>query len=266
VYKEFQSQIEGENIHLQHTCEEFEEISKVCLAHIMPSLIEKIKSIGETVSVTDVFSIVHSAAEKILTERKITEICVNIGVYDGDNYVGSVYSGEYATHSIFTLKRLKKNLVEKTLDKVAKDIGSEICQGILKHIQTKVQQNFEHYFKRIEISLPLNDFQTVFAVIGTILVSFFSPLVGIIFAVVTFAYTAIMSVDINSRSWRTTVADEIYKNIRKQRSDILRKIVPEIEEICQKTIVHLQKSQEFLKNEKLQIERSHQERKYSKSN
>lgn len=263
VYKEFQLHIDLDNICLQHTCDDYEDVTKVCAVHVISSFSEKVKSIKEAIPVDHISSVVHEAAREALTKENIRDICRKTEIKSEGETIGKVGSRSYTSHFSPTVNRLKKVLVKETLKGVGQDLSSEICKGILKHIQSKVQQNLQQSIEDLKISISEEDLKGVVVAIGTIIVTFFMPLFGIIIAAFTLIYTLFSAVDINSRSWRNKVADEIYQIVCNQRGELLKKVIGHIKEICQEAIGDLEKAHKILEDQKSEIKPIfQQERKY----
>lgn len=172
----------------------------------------------------------------MLLKDTIRELCYVIILRDKGGNVGTTENASYSCRSMFTVRRLKEELVNKTLNKTAETLGSEICNGILKHIESKTKIELKQNFSNLEFKISNNYFATITDSVVAVAVSFFHQLLGIIFTVSTLVMTSVLSVDVNSRDWRKKIADEIYDTIDKKKADILRKNRPQFEEMCLQTV------------------------------
>lgn len=108
----------------------------------------------------------------------------------------------------------------------------------MKHIESKVKTKSRQRVSNLIFKIPNELVGTITGAVVTD-VSCFFPTVGIINSLVTFVVTSVLSVNVNSIIWRRQVADEIHDTIEKNKAAILRKIIPEVEQICWQTVREL---------------------------
>lgn len=99
----------------------------------------------------------------------------------------------------------------------------------------------ETEFLELKVNISPEIFATFAVVIGTVIITFFMPFLGIIVAMATFMATFIFSVDVNSISWRKKVANQINETVSKHRASIEYDILSEIESMCKKAKNDLEK-------------------------
>lgn len=131
--------------------------------------------------------------------------------------------------------------MEQTLHETAKAIRSEICKGILRHIESNIQETLNQNFLDLKLQISKELFKKIssVAVFAVIIAYFYYPLLGIIVAVGYVVVTFIWSVDVNSLDWRRKIADEIYQTILENKTNILRKIKGQVQIMCREAQVEL---------------------------
>lgn len=239
VFNEYESDLKKETIYIHHSLESADNVFEFSAYMQVKSLGTVVKSIAESVPIDSIEEILQTASHNVLSRNTIRQLCYDIFLQDKGEFVGTTHNTSYSCRSLFTVRRLKEQLVEKTLNKTAETLGSEICRGILKHIESKIQSKLEHHFSDLELNISDELYATITVVVVAVVVSYFFPLLGIIIAVGTFVVTFVWSVDVNSRDWRRKVADEIYDTIDKNKSNIFRKIRPQVEEMCRQAVIEL---------------------------
>lgn len=122
-----------------------------------------------------------------------------------------------------------------TLRSVGKAFASEICKGILRHIESKIQSALRHDLIRLRFNISDDIFATVTVVLLFVIASVINPVVGAAAAVVSLVMHFVFSVDVNSESWRGQVADEIFKTVSKNKDTLVSKILPMVEKTCRTT-------------------------------
>lgn len=240
VFMNYESFLKQGSILLQHVFDNAENVIRFSAFQQINSLGKIVKSISESVPTESLREILKAAADKALSKESIRQLCFNIFLHDNNVNVGTVQNSSYSCRSMFTVRRLKRQLVDLTLKEAARALGSEICRGILKHIESKIKTNLKQNFSDLKFEISDKLFATITVAVVAVVVSFFFPLLGVIIAVGTLVVTFIWSVDVNSRGWRQKVADEIFNTIYQNKTDIMIKIRPQIELICQRTVKDLE--------------------------
>lgn len=148
---------------------------------------------------------------------------------------------------MITVWRLKKNLSDKTLHKIYESLGSEICIGILEHIQTNVKVKLKQDPVSLRFELSPKAFASLSVFLSSFIIFVFNPLFGLLFAVGAVFATLWWSDDVNSKEWRTNIADEIYDKIQEKRQTMLEKVQSEIESLCRKASTDLDRVSENIR-------------------
>ena len=132
-----------------------------------------------------------------------------------------------------TVRSIKKDLSQKTVKSIANMVGEHIANEIKTDIAKELQAifgmelgylsdmiskcTFQKHIKDISITITVNLFDELFQhpillVIGVI-IQIFSP------------------VDINSKDWRSRVADEIFEIFKKERDELCDGLFNDVEQI-----------------------------------
>lgn len=236
---EYEVYLKEETIYIHHSLESAQNVFRFTAYEQVKSLGTVVESISKNVPIDGLGKILQEANDKVLSKDSIKELCYGILLKDKDGNIGTTAHASYSCRSMFTVSRLKEQLVDETLKKTAEALGSEICSGILKHIESKIKTKLEQHFSNLKFQIPDELFAKITVAVVTVVVTFFFPLIGVIFAVGTLVVTFVWPIDVNSREWRGKVAYEIYETIDKNKNDIMRKIRPQVEQMCRQTVQEL---------------------------
>lgn len=188
VFMNYESYLKEQTIYIHHVLENAEHV-------INKSLGTDTDSFSVSVLAISINTIIQEATDKILSTESIKRFCCDIFLWDKNVAVGTTEDASYSCRSIFTVRRLKEQLVERTLHKTAEALGSEICSGILKHVESDFQTNLEQSFSDLKFKISDELFEKITSVVVfIILVAFNNPLLGIIVALSTLVATFIWSV------------------------------------------------------------------------
>nr|XP_022309380.1 uncharacterized protein LOC111115090 isoform X2 [Crassostrea virginica] len=119
VYNEYKHMI-TETVLLHHDFEGYEEIAKLSGVQKLQSLINILLFVKDNILQDSLKNIVEEAAGEVFTLETITDLCYAVCLQDGDDYIGTTNSRSYCCRSIFTVKRIKRTLVQHTLEAIAK--------------------------------------------------------------------------------------------------------------------------------------------------
>lgn len=247
VYNEYKHMI-TETVHLHHDYEGYEEIAKLSGVQKLQSLINILLLVKDNILQDSLKDIVEEAAVDVFSLETITDLCYAVCLQDGDDYIGTVDSPSYCCRSIFTVKRIKKALVEKTLEAMTKLLGTEICKRIFKLIEEQIKRKLQREFPNLKLDISLINFDA-FAFLKVYIMAIFWPIVAVVLAV-SMVFTLLFSVDINDKLWRGPVAKEIYESIMKNRSMLMREILRKIRDLCSRTKSDLDKTVKELEHYK----------------
>lgn len=215
------------------------------------------KSIAESIPVEELPRILERAAEVALKRENVREICKAVFVSDESDHVGSAYSGPYLCYNIFKVEEIKKILVAKTLEDLAQSLGSEICKGILRHIETKVKTKLNHQFNDLKINLSDETFARMTVVVVAITLSIIMTTFGFLIEIIALTVLAVVvyvqSIDVNSISWREKIADEIYNDVSGKKNMLIEKIMPTVMDMCVGTRNELKALVEKIHAEEIKI-------------
>lgn len=240
VYKRFKSHIDSENIFLLHKFEEYDEVAKLSAHKKISCFCDVLQDLSRSIPYDSLRGILDTAAAKSLTGDKIRSICYSVYLFDDTKAVGTVNSDAYLCFSVFRIKRLKGALVQESLNRIGNSLGSEICNGILHHIESNVKSRLVNDLADLKIELSENLYYSVKDIVITAIFWIFSPWVGLIVTAGMIFVNLVWPENINSESWRRKVANEIHDKMQENRSAILNRIRPDIENSCINTSADLQ--------------------------
>lgn len=236
VYRTFEMYMEAKQIFLHHEYEDSDDIVRWIASQKIATVRASVQLKMDSFSEDNLADVINSALKNSLTRQNIRDLCCDVYIKTREEDVGSVKSRRYACHLTKTIQRLKQVLVEETLKKTAKFLGTAICNGILRHIEIAVQGKItedliklrsrisEEIHARFEISITAIIFQII------------SSIISVFFYIGVFVITIIYPVDVNSREWREKIADEILIKILEHRKDLTTHILEEMKSIWSKTV------------------------------
>lgn len=239
VFMNYEPYLKEQTIYIHHALENSENIIKFYALRQVTLLGTIIEPIADIFPIYDLEPILQAAIDKALSRESIRTFCYGILLNDTNILVGTTENPSFSCHSVFTVRKLKEQLVQKTLLKTVEPLVSEIGSRIVKHIESKVKTKSRQRVSNLIFKIPNELVGTITGAVVTDVVSGFFPTVGIINSLVTFVVTSVLSVNVNSIIWRRQVADEIHDTIETNKAAILRKIIPEVEEICLQNVREL---------------------------
>lgn len=266
VFQKYEQKLCRENI-LYHDFEESnDDIFKLSGRQRLDFLHENTKSLIEKVSGRSLHHILYEAVNRSLTQDRIRELCGSVDLHYMQDHVGNVADFPYTCYSQVTVDTIKLDLMDKTLEETAKFIGTEICQGILQHIESNVLEIVDQQFSRLNNIIS----SAVYTFIKTVLQFPPRPAVSIfriIFHTAMSYFTNnLQIVNVNSKDWRQEVADEIFNVISKNEQNIYNEILPRLKEMCDSTRLDIEIACKKIEEIKKEITLSDLEkRKYAKT-
>ncbi|XP_078327555.1 uncharacterized protein LOC144623172 [Crassostrea virginica] len=252
VHNEYKHMI-TETVLLHHDYEGYEEIAKLSGVQKLQSLINILLFVKDNILRDSLKDIVEEAAVEVFTLETITDLCYAACLQDGDDYIGTIYNRSYCCRSIFTVQRIKKTLVQHTLEAIAKLLGTEICRRIFKHIEEQIKRKLQHEFPDLKLNIFLINFDAFALLIKVTIMTILWPIVAIVLAF-KMVFTFLFSVNINDKLWRRSVAKEIYESIMEKRTMLMCDILRIIKDMCTRTISDLDKVLKQLERYKERME------------
>lgn len=251
VKRKYEKFFRFQSIHLHHKSEHFAEVAKLIAHKKISPFIQFVMSVRNSIPIDHIGDIVANAVNRALSKASITQLCFEAVIEES----GNINSAPYICRSNSTVERLKKELVQKTLESVSNYLGEDICKEMERHIVSDIKSKFNidvnPFTKFLEIS-ALILLQSVLTVIAAIINPFAGVIVGIVSAVGTF----IITVNVNSEAWRRDVASEIYENVSKNKQNVIRDVTANIKERCKHTIDQLDNIAKHLEVFRMRIDLS----------
>lgn len=247
-----------ENVLLHHEYEGIEEIASLSGVQKLQSLICVLACIKEIISKDSLQGIIKEAVDKAFSLQEIKNLCNEVCLQDGNNYIGTVSSPSYPCRSFLTVKRIKGYLVEKTYEKLSNLLGSEICKDILKRIELQIQRSLENEFPDIKLDKHFCNDDILTLLIKTYMYTVYFPFFAIGIAI-SMVNTLLFTVDINDVVWRGGVAREIYYTVWKDKDTIIHGVLPKVKDVFTRTISDIDNVLKQLSNFKQRMTQSSQQ-------
>lgn len=253
VYKQYEN-ITSSPILIHHVFDDDEDLLKLFSAENLRSLDAIVKSTQNSVPLEDLKRIVNVAAAEVMAFRNILRLCNNVSLWDGTTIVGTSSSYKYPCRFSLKVTLLKNQLIKETLDQVTKSFASEMCQGILKHIKSKVENTLQRELDFSKISISDDLYANVYVLITTVFKTYIYPyLRDAVVTVVTLPTTFLWAVDVNDGEWREKVATEIYGTVREREHTVKQNILKKTSIMCEEAVEDLRSVSEKINDIKESI-------------
>lgn len=213
VDQKYKQYIDSGTFRLQHVSENYVEVVKLSAHQKIVFLKEHVESVRRSFPLHAIEVIVHEAASRAFTYENIKVVCRHASI----SGIGNVESGSYTTRSIFTLNRITVELKDRTKESITKHLGSEIFSEMKKRIKVKPESKFQ-------LDLIVKAINLLSTIVLTsmliVMISIVNPIAGVVAATATGFVTLLTSQDVNSETWRDTIAADIYKEVSNLQNDI----------------------------------------------
>lgn len=206
-----------------------------------------VKSLIKMIPVDDIEHIIDRAADRSFSKESITRLCFSAVIQES----GNTYSGPYYC-SFFTVRRLKRELVENTMESMRQLLVSEVEDEIDQHIAKYVLDRVGPIQTFISLDFPTIINSISFG-IAIIVAMWFNVIPVLIVSAFVIIASLLIAVDVNSISWRKNVANEIYENLSKNKVKVIKDISSNIKQRCKETIDQLRSVSSKLENFKRRI-------------
>lgn len=138
VYQNYKEFFNFERFHLQHETEQYAKLAKLSALQKDMSLRQNVDSVKDKIHVQKIENVVKDVACRALSEENILKLCFD-AFLEG---IGNTKSDPFICRSIFTVRRLKLELAQKTLESISKYLGSEVSAEIVGHMKSDIHSNF----------------------------------------------------------------------------------------------------------------------------
>lgn len=238
VYQKYKQYYPKQTLYLHQESEDYDEIAKLSAHKKICSHKHAIESIRDIIPLQRIEQYVKDAVDRALWRGNITQLCYNADIQE----CGNANRGPYNCRSIFTITRIKEQLIKKTVEGISICLESEISAEIQRHVESEFKRKlgkdvFHFDLKLAEIKEVYKGFS--FAAIA-LAAAMIHPIAGLIVAVVGGLLAVLSPVDVNSQSWRNTVANEIYEKVSEKKQSILQELTFDIKRRCEITTAHLE--------------------------
>lgn len=216
---------------MHHESEEYADIAKLIAHKKVETYKQSVITIKDSIPINRIGHIVKNAALWALSEEMITELCFKASIEES----GNIDSDPYYCRSSSTVKRLKKELMEKTLQSVSDYLGSEICEEMQRYIVRDIKRKFDLDLHPFTKFLGISKLILIQSILTGLAAYFFNPYVSVIFGAATMVGTFFIAINVNSQSWRKKVASEIYERVSRNREEVVKEVTSNVKERCEIT-------------------------------
>lgn len=227
VHQKYEKFISFQNIYLHHESENYAEIAKLIAHKKVETYRQYVMTVKDSILINRIGHIVKNVVFRALSKERITELCFEAIIEKS----GNIESGPYYCHSSSTVKRLKKELMEKTLQSVSDYLGSNICEEMQRCIVIDIQSKFDFDLDPFTKFLGISKLILIESIL-TGLAEFIDLYVAVIVGAATVLGKFIVAINVNSRSWRSNVASEIFKKVYKNRDEVVKEVTSNVMDLC----------------------------------
>lgn len=161
----YDSYLKHDNIYIHHALENAENVIIFLANQQVDSLVRGIESIKTGVSNISFEATVEEAFDIILSKDSIRQWCYDCSLRDKNTLVGTIENASYSCRSVFTVRRLKNQLVELTLHKAAETFISEIRTRVMERIETNICTHLEQKFSNLKFQISDKLFADILSVV-----------------------------------------------------------------------------------------------------
>lgn len=206
VYQKYKQYIDSGTFRLQHVSENYVEVVKLSAHQKIVFLKEPVESVRRSFSLCAIDVIVHRAASRALTYENIKDVCRHAYIRG----IGNVNSDSFTTRSIFTLNRITVELKDKTKESITKHLGNDIFSEMRNRIKLEPESKFQ-------LDLIV---KAIILLSTIVMISIVNPTPVVVADTATGFVTLLTSQDVNSETWRDTIAADIYKEVSNRQNAI----------------------------------------------
>lgn len=216
---------------MHHESEKCAEIAKLIAHKKVKTYKQSVMTVKDSIPINDIGHIVRHAVLRALSKERITELCFEAIIEES----GNIESGPYYCHSSSTVKRLKKELMEKTLQSVSDYLGSNICEEMQRYIVIDIKSKFDFGLDPFTKFLGISKLILIESILTGLFAHCIDLYVAVIVGAATVVGTFIVAINVNSRSWRKNVASEIFEKVYKNRDEVVKEVTSNVMELCEIT-------------------------------
>lgn len=216
---------------MRHESEEYADIAKLIAHKKVETYKQSVITFKDSIPINHIGHIVKNAVLRALSKEKITELCFEATIEES----GNIKSDPYYCRSSSTVKRLKKELMEKTLQSVIDYLGSEICEKMQQYTVKDIKSKFDLDLDPFTKFLGISKLILIQSKLTGLAAYFFNPYVSVIVGAATMVGTFFIAINVNSRSWRRNVASEIYERVSRNREEVVKEVTSNVKERCEIT-------------------------------
>lgn len=238
VYKKYKRAIDTGDVFLQHVCEDFDEMAKLMAYRKVSycfNFITGITRMLEAFTGQRLREVIERSVDVTLAIVNVRDICYRENV----DPAGTVESKPYVCRLTSSIAKIKRDLVQQTLEGIAKSLGKHITDELIQQMKNVVQSELSKELGEIRFDISNDVFRRMERSIITMVIEFFDSLHGWVRSIAQLLITIFYPVDVNSSGWREQVAKEIHEKTLEKKQSISDFAFKEVEDICKKTVQDL---------------------------
>lgn len=220
---------------MHHESEEYAAIAELIAHKKVETYKQSLITVRDSIPINRIGHIVRNAVLRALSKEMITELCFEASIEES----GNIDSDPYYCRSSSTVKRLKKELMEKTLQSVSDYLGSDICKEMQRYIVTDIKSKLDFELDPFTKFFGISKLRLIQSILAGLAAFFIDPYVAVTVGASTVVSTFIVAINVNSRSWRSNVASEIYEKVSINRDEVVKEVTSNVMERCKITTFNL---------------------------
>lgn len=187
-------------------------------------------------------AVIEQSVDVTLAFSNVQNICF----WEHVHPAGRIGDKPYVCHYTGTIVPIKRDLVNQTLEGIAKSLGEHINNKLIQQMRNVIQSELSKELGEIRFDISDNVFRKMERSIITMIIEFFDSLHGWVRSFAQFLITVFYPVDVNSGEWRHQVAEEIHTKISEKKQLISEFAFEEVNDICKKTVQDLKAIEKIL--------------------
>lgn len=216
---------------MHHESENYAEIAILIAEKKFETYEKSVNTVWRSIPINRIGHIVRNAVLRDLSKERITELCFEAIIEKS----GNIESDLCYCRSSSTVKKRKKELMEKTLQSASDYLGSEICEEMQRYIGTDIKSKFDFDLDPFTKSLGISKLILFQLILTGLAAYFFDPYVSVFVGAATVLGTFIIAINVNWRLWIKHVASEIYEKVFKNRDEVVKEVTSKVMERCKIT-------------------------------
>lgn len=211
VYQHYKGCFHFGTFHLQHVSEGYAQVAKLSAVQKIVSFKQRVESITDSIPIHIVGDFVRHAFDRVISEEMISKICFDVCLAKS----GNTKSKSYCCYSRSVVNLFEKELVQKTIQSVCNNLGSDVAAEMKRHIESEIEWTLND-----DTDLFLNIFLYSKRVLIKILTTVSSSVCYPSADMFDIVARMLVGQNVNSYHWRSNIACLIYDTVSKNKENI----------------------------------------------